>query len=169
VEAQAARCYWTALFGDDFRRNREEAGPNQFLNYGYGALRAIVGRAVTAAGLHPSIGIHHHHRANAYPLVDDLIEPFRPIVDLVVLARTRDESTCLILDRTAKRRLLTALTRPVHCEGETRTLFDVTQRMTTSLADYLRGNGTKWAPPVYDPEPLPAPDPLLAAEVEVDG
>ena len=85
VEAQAARRYWPLLFGGDFRRNRYGAGPNPFLNYGYTVLRSAVARAVVAAGLHPSIGIHHSNRTNSMCLVDDLMEPFRPMVDYVVV------------------------------------------------------------------------------------
>ena len=81
VEAQAARRYWPLLFGGDFRRGRFGDGPNAFLNYGYTVLRAAVARAVVAAGLHPSLGIHHSNRYNAMCLVDDLMEPFRPLVD----------------------------------------------------------------------------------------
>lgn len=157
VEAQAARRYWSAMFGDDFRRDREQAGENQFLNYGYGVLRAIVGRAVTAAGLHPSLGLHHRHRANAYPLVDDLIEPFRPVVDLVVREVTRDAGPGLLLDAKRKRPLLEGLTRRVLVDGEARTLFDVSHRMAAALADYLLGKSKRWAPPTYDPMPLATP------------
>ena len=81
VEAQAARRYWPPLFGRDFRRERFGAMPNPFLNYGYTVLRAAVARAVVAAGMHPSLGIHHRNRANVMCLVDDMIEPFRPLVD----------------------------------------------------------------------------------------
>lgn len=85
VEAQAARRYWPRLFGPDFRRARFGGMPNPFLNYGYTVLRAAVARAVVAAGLHPSLGIHHSNRANVMCLVDDLMEPFRPLVDHAVV------------------------------------------------------------------------------------
>ena len=62
IEAQASRRYWPALFGEDFRRNPDSPGENQLLNYGYAVLRAVVARAVCAAGLHPSLGLHHHNR-----------------------------------------------------------------------------------------------------------
>lgn len=84
IEAQAARRYWPLLFGADFRRDRGSGGVNALLNYGYTVLRSATARAVVAAGLHPSLGIHHHSRANDMCLVDDLMEPFRPIVDLQV-------------------------------------------------------------------------------------
>ena len=81
VEAQAARRYWSLLMGSYFRRDRFGGTANPFLNYGYTVLRAAVARSVVAAGLHPSIGIHHSNRSNAMCLVDDLMEPFRPLVD----------------------------------------------------------------------------------------
>jgi CRISP-associated protein Cas1 len=84
VEAQAARRYWPLLFGEAFRREREAGGVNALLNYGYAVLRSCAARAVTGAGLHPSVAIHHRNRANDMALVDDLMEPFRPLVDLAV-------------------------------------------------------------------------------------
>ena len=85
VEAQAARRYWPALLGADFRRDPKGDGANSQLNYGYANLRSGVARAVMAAGLHPSIGLHHANRLNPMCLVDDLMEPFRPVADLAVL------------------------------------------------------------------------------------
>lgn len=84
IEAQGARRYWGLLFGDEFRRDQGAGGVNALLNYGYTILRATTARAVIAAGLHPSIGMHHSNDANPMRLVDDLMEPFRPIVDLKV-------------------------------------------------------------------------------------
>lgn len=84
VEAEAARRYWTLIFGRDFRRDKDGDGLNGMLNYGYAVLRSGVARAVMGAGLHPSFGLMHSNRSNALVLVDDLMEPFRPIVDLEV-------------------------------------------------------------------------------------
>ena len=91
VEAQAARRYWPLLFGDCFRRERFGPMPNPLLNYGYTVLRAATARAIVSAGLHPSLGIHHHNRANSMCLVDDLMEPFRPLVDYTVAGLVADE------------------------------------------------------------------------------
>ncbi|MCM8730904.1 type II CRISPR-associated endonuclease Cas1 [Hephaestia sp. GCM10023244] len=102
LEAQAARRYWPLLMGPAFRRSRDSPGANALLNYGYGIMRATVARAVVAAGLHPTIGINHANRGNAMALADDLIEPFRPLVDaLVVTMSTRGIET---LDPPLKRR-----------------------------------------------------------------
>ena len=84
IEAQAARHYWPLIMGKGFLRDRNADGANALLNYGYTVLRASVARAVIASGLHPSIGIHHHNIGNPFALADDLIEPFRPLVDTTV-------------------------------------------------------------------------------------
>jgi CRISP-associated protein Cas1 len=84
VEAQAARYYWPRLMGPDFRRDTSAGHENALLNYGYTILRAATARAVVAAGLHPTIGLFHANRSNAFALADDLMEPFRPLVDCVV-------------------------------------------------------------------------------------
>lgn len=90
VEAQAARVYWAnwlatsdvrQLDTEPFRRDPQAAGINSFLNYGYAVLRASIARAIVAAGLLPSLGLHHRNRSNAFCLADDLIEPLRPLVD----------------------------------------------------------------------------------------
>lgn len=90
IEAQAARRYWPRMFGDTFKRDRDGEGANAMLNYGYAVMRAICARAIVATGLNPSLGVHHHNRQNAYALADDLIEPFRPLVDACVAAMLRD-------------------------------------------------------------------------------
>lgn len=89
VEAMAARIYFPLLFGKGFRRERDEAGLNALLNYGYMVLRGATARAVMAAGLNPSFPIHHKNLNNPLRLVDDLMEPFRPVVDLHAFALAR--------------------------------------------------------------------------------
>jgi CRISP-associated protein Cas1 len=84
IEAQAAKRYWQLLFGNEFRRNKELGGINSLLNYGYTIIRSATARAIMGAGLHPSLGVHHANAGNAMRLVDDLIEPFRPFVDISV-------------------------------------------------------------------------------------
>lgn len=84
LEARGARHYWRLLFGESFRRDRDAPGANALLNYGYAVLRATVARAVAAVGLHPAIGIHHRSGLNAFQLVDDLMESYRPAIDAAV-------------------------------------------------------------------------------------
>ena len=81
VEAEAARRYWPLLFGPEFRRDKGGDAINGLLNYGYAVLRAGIARAVMAAGLHPGFGLMHSSRSNPMVLIDDLMEPFRPVVD----------------------------------------------------------------------------------------
>lgn len=83
-EGIAARIYFQNLFGPDFIRDRNALGINVLLNYGYSILRAAVSRALVSSGLFPAIGIFHHNRSNAFPLADDIMEPYRPYVDEVV-------------------------------------------------------------------------------------
>lgn len=85
IEAQAARYYWPRIMGSSFRRDPGAEDENALLNYGYTVLRAATARAVIAAGLHPTIGLFHSNRGNAFALADDLMEPFRPLVDCAVL------------------------------------------------------------------------------------
>lgn len=83
-EGVAAKIYWDALFGDDFMRCRTGGSPNEMLNYGYTVLRAAVARSLMGSGLFPAFGIYHRNRYNAFPLADDIMEPYRPFVDEIV-------------------------------------------------------------------------------------
>ncbi len=137
VEAQAARLYWPSLLGSGFRRERGAQDVNVHLNYGYAVLRAVVSRAVCAAGLHPSIGVHHHNRYNPFCLADDLMEPYRPIVDAVVHDTVATQGLHAPLDRESRRRLLAVLGARFDCSGEGRTLFDWLARAAASLREVL--------------------------------
>ena len=85
-EGIAARVYFSELFGEPFIRDRTLPGINALLNYGYIILRAATARALVSSGLLPAIGIFHHNRNNAFPLADDIMEPYRPYVDEIVYA-----------------------------------------------------------------------------------
>jgi len=140
LEGQASRRYWPALFArKDFRRDAEAADQNRHLNYGYAVLRAIVARAICAAGLHPSLGLHHHNRYDAFCLADDLMEPLRPVVDAAVVHLVRNGGDHIELEREAKTFLLQALTGRLTIAGESRTLFDVAARCASSLVDVFEG------------------------------
>ena len=137
IEAQAARAYWPALFGEGFRRSREGRPPNSLLNYGYMVLRAAVARAVCGAGLHPSLGLHHHNRSNPFCLADDLLEPFRPLVD----RKTRElhEGGCEDVGREAKTALLSLLTVEIEVGGQKGPLMVALERLTASLVRCYAG------------------------------
>jgi CRISPR-associated protein Cas1 len=132
IEAQAARRYWPLLMGKDFRRDQGLNGPNALLNYGYTVLRAATARAIIGAGLHPTMGLHHSNRSNAFALADDLMEPFRPLVDCAVkglLARNIDEVT-----PEAKQTLVRLIAFDLDF-GDTRTPLRVSlEKFTHSLA-----------------------------------
>ncbi len=111
IEAQGARHYWRHLFSPDFRRAKRDAadGVNARLNYGYAVLRALVARHLALAGLEPALGIHHRGAVNPFNLADDLMEPFRPIVDGIV----HDHPTERPLTREDKRVLLGVIEKTV--------------------------------------------------------
>ena len=132
VEAQAARCYWPRLFGSAFRRDRSGPSPNPLLNYGYTVLRAATARAVVSAGLHPSLGIHHSNRANSMCLVDDLMEPFRPMVDYTaagLVSHMREDMSIEV-----KRDLAAVLVMDLATERGTTPLQTCLERAAQSLA-----------------------------------
>jgi CRISPR-associated protein Cas1 len=138
VEAQASRRYWPALFDDPaFRRDRDRLDQNRLLNYGYAILRAVVSRSIAAAGLHPSLGLHHHNRYNSFCLADDLMEPFRPVVDKAVYELIRDGDPAAPMDRPAKTALLEAVTGRVRLNKESRSLFDAASIAASSLVAVL--------------------------------
>lgn len=156
VEAQAARLYWPALFGlSRFRRDTDGDGLNACLNYGYAVLRAITARALCAAGLHPSLGIHHHNRYDAFCLADDLMEPFRPVVDREVARLVASGGADLEFDKEAKRSILQALLGRFSAQGESRSLFDWLGRSASSLAALIVGTSDELKLPVLEPGPSP--------------
>lgn len=141
-EAQGARVYWQNwLWQQEFRRNRDETGINSMLNYGYAIVRAALARAVVAAGLQPSLGLMHRNRSNAFCLVDDLIEPFRPMVDFQVRELYRQGYMELIPE--CKNQLLSLLAIPMeHCDetGPSGVMF---QRYVNSLVRCMDGKDKK--------------------------
>jgi CRISP-associated protein Cas1 len=141
LEAQGARRYWGLLFGDGFRRDQDAGGLNGLLNYGYTVLRAATARAVIAAGLHPSIGLHHSHDNNAMRLVDDLMEPFRPIIDLKVwqLRRNGEE----LVTPEAKRALVRTLYDDMQTTAGATPVMVCAQKLAVSLAQVYLGERDK--------------------------
>ncbi len=144
VEAQAAQRYWPLLFDDpQFRRRREADDANRMFNYGYAVLRAITARAICAAGLHPSLGVHHHNRYDAFCLADDLMEPFRPLVDEAVVECVATHGADSALSPAVKQMLLEPLTGQYRSRDETRTLFDWISRSAVSLANVFLGQSDR--------------------------
>ncbi len=153
MEAQAARRYWPLLFGEDFRRDRDASGINALLNYGYAVLRSATARAVCAAGLHPSFGIWHKNAELC--LVDDLMEPFRPVVDLVV-ARLAAAGTAEV-DRDAKKALAEITALDMRTERGRTTVYLCLERLAASLGlSYEKGKPALDLPLAPLPLELPA-------------
>lgn len=137
AEGQGARQYWPLLMGELFRRDQQADGPNALLNYGYTVLRAAAARAVVAAGLHPSLGLHHSHDNNAMRLVDDVMEPFRPVIDWVVW-QLQQNGQCMVNAET-KRALVQALYLDLRTEAGNTPVMVAVQRLATSLAQVMVG------------------------------
>ena len=146
LEAQGARRYWSLLMGDGFRRDQGAGGANSLLNYGYTVLRACTARAVTAAGLHPTPSLHHANEGNAMRLVDDLMEPFRPAVDLRVWRMVQQGRTEVAPD--TKRELVAAMFDELPTEVGTAPVMVCAQRLATSLAQVYLGERRRLDLPV---------------------
>lgn len=140
-EAQGARRYWGLLFGEDFRRDQQGAGLNAMLNYGYTVLRAATARAVVAAGLHPTIGLHHSNEGNAMRLVDDLMEPFRPMIDLKIWQLHKHGEGQITPE--SKRALVRTLYDDVQTSAGATPVMVCAQKLATSLAQVFMGEKDK--------------------------
>lgn len=141
LEAQGARRYWTLLFGEEFRRDQDADGVNALLNYGYTVLRAATARAVICAGLHPTLALHHANEANAMRLVDDLMEPFRPVIDLRVWHVHRSGDVSVTPE--AKRALVRTLYDDMQSSSGATPVMACIQRLATSLVQVYLGEREK--------------------------
>lgn len=146
LEGQAAAWYFARLFGSGsrFRRKRDGEPPNHLLNYGYAILRAIVARGLTGSGLLGVVGIHHRNKYNAWCLADDIMEPYRPYVDRMVVevASTVDELP-EELTPALKKTVLSLSTLDVWIGGEKSPLMVAVNRTTASLARVYMGETRK--------------------------
>ena len=131
-EGSAARIYWQQMFGKHFVRNREGCYPNSMLNYGYTVLRAAVTRALLGSGLFPLLGIFHRNRYNAFPLADDIMEPYRPFVDSAV-KQIYDFSSDENMSKDIKQVLIRVLFSDVKIKGQIRPLQVALSITTASL------------------------------------
>lgn len=140
-EARAAAYYWKNVFPKKvgFFRGRDGDPPNNLLNYGYAILRAIVARGLVSSGLLPTLGIHHRNKYNAYCLADDIMEPYRPYVDQIVLRIIDNGENFLELGTSIKSQLLGIATVDVQFEKGTSPLMVGLQSTTSSLAKCYEG------------------------------
>jgi len=142
MEAAAASHYWKAFFEFNFKRERFGDFPNNFLNYGYAILRAATARALSGSGLLNTLGIHHKSKYNAFALADDIMEPFRPLVDEKVseIIQQYEEQE---LNTKIKAELLQILTRTVYFKDEKSTLMIALQKTASSLQQCYYGDRKK--------------------------
>ncbi|WP_372723220.1 type II CRISPR-associated endonuclease Cas1 [Novipirellula sp.] len=160
LEAQAAKIYWQhwldnphvdIMKNNRFRRDQDGDGINACLNYGYAVLRAALGRAIVAAGLQPSLGVYHQNRGNHFCLADDLIEPFRPLVDDRVRSLNVKLDSLEELTQPIKAELLGLLTQPMKLRGQTGPLMVMMHRLATSLVRCYSGEEKRLEIPVAIP------------------
>ncbi len=145
-EGRAAAYYWKSLFEDHlerFKRDRFGEEPNNLLNYGYAILRAVTARSLVASGLLPTFGIHHSNKYNAYCLADDIMEPYRPFVDRIVLNILQNEEDIYNLTPALKKQLLQIPVTDIVVEGKRSPLMIGMQRTTASLNACFEGDQRK--------------------------
>ena len=150
-EAQAAVYYWKNIFTDkpDFIRAQEGPTPNNLLNYGYAILRAIIARALVGSGLLPVYGIHHHNRYNAFCLADDIMEPYRPFVDNLVIDVMERMEIKEDLTTEIKREMLAIPVIDVMINSKRSPLMVAAAQTTASLAKCFSGELRKIAYPEF--------------------
>jgi len=149
-EAMAAAYYWQHLFDlPDWSRYRGGKPPNNLLNYGYAILRAVTARALTSTGLLPSFGIFHRNKYNAYCLADDIMEPYRPYVDMIVYDIVKTSQPIDEITTELKSLLLSIPAIDVQLDGSTRPLMNAMSRTTNSLWECFDGMRRKVLYPVF--------------------
>lgn len=152
LEARASAYYWKSIFPPEigFSRDRYGEPPNNLLNYGYAILRGIVARSLVGSGLLPTLGIHHHNKYNAYCLADDIMEPYRPFVDKIVLEITKEEKDISELNTDIKKKLLVIPTLDVIMDNERKPIMVAMHKTSSSLAKCFRGEIKKIIYPEYN-------------------
>lgn len=150
LEARAAVYYWQNAFPmiENFTRSREGVSPNNFLNYGYAILRAIVARALVSSGLLTTLGIHHRNKYNAYCLADDIMEPYRPYVDRLVMQLYDKYPNCEELTKELKAELLQIPVLDVVISGKKSPLMIAVSTTTSSLQKCYSGELRKIVYPI---------------------
>ncbi len=149
-EAQAAAIYWQELFNvPDFNRGQVGIPPNNLLNYGYAILRAVIARSLVSSGMLPGVGIWHRNKYNAYCLADDIMEPYRPFVDLVVSHIVENFDDFAELNTELKKELLSIPALDVKINGQKSPLMVAASRTTASLYECFAGTSRKIIYPEY--------------------
>lgn len=151
-EARAAVYYWANLFPsvEGFIRYREGVPPNNLLNYGYAVLRAVIARSLVASGMLPTLGIHHRNKYNPYCLADDVMEPYRPFVDKVVIEIMKNSTDITEITKEHKAELLNIPVQDVVINGKRSPLMIAAQQTTASLAQCFMGERRKIKYPSFE-------------------
>lgn len=150
-EARAARDYWSKIFPlQGFIRDPEGSSPNFILNYGYSILRGITARAIVGSGILPMFGIFHKNKYNPFGLVDDIMEPYRPYVDEIVLEIIKNGEDFYNLNKDIKIQLMGIMRKDVVIDGKKSPLMVAMSRTTSSLVDCYYGKGRKILYPIYE-------------------
>lgn len=144
-EGRAAAYYWQNIFAEfmEFNRHRGGEPPNNLLNYGYAILRAVVARSLVSSGLLPTLGIFHRNKYNAYCLADDIMEPYRPVVDKMVYDIVSERLDMAELTTELKMRLLKLPEVDVYFDDATSPILVGVSRTTASLARCFEGVSRK--------------------------
>lgn len=149
-EARAAVQYWSRLFPwEGFTRNPEGESPNHLLNYGYSILRGITARAIVSSGMLPLLGIFHKNKYNAFGLADDIMEPYRPFVDALVLELVDSGEDFHQMKKEFKIHLMSIMRTDVLIDGQKSPLMVAMSRTTSSLYDCYAGKTRKILYPLY--------------------
>lgn len=144
MEARTAAFYWRNMFEKDaFIRDPQGLPPNNLLNYGYSIVRAMMARALVGAGLLPTLGIHHHSRYDAYCLADDIMEPYRPFVDMKVLEMWKNGGITSDISSDQKRELLGITTMDVNISGHRSPMMLAIQTTAQSVQKCYSGEARK--------------------------
>lgn len=150
-EAQAARHYWQYIFaptnpspsergrGEAFVRDRFGMPPNPTLNFGYTILRSATARALVGSGLIPTLGIHHHNKYNAFCLADDIMEPYRPFVDKLVVEIKNESDDYHIMTKETKAKLIGLISMDVMMGDSKSPLMIALSQTTASLVKCFEG------------------------------
>ncbi len=141
VEAKAAAYYFRALYGDDFTRDNE-CIINSAMNYAYAIIRGLIARSIVCYGLEPSLGMFHHSELNSFNLVDDLIEVFRPLVDLYVASHFDIAEVDADLTPQIKRDLFNIINYDMSVKGDKRIISNCIDMLVYSYSGAIQGNRT---------------------------
>lgn len=133
MEGIAAQHYWKYLISHDFIRDRHGENPNHLFNFGYIVLRSMVARAIVETGLLPVLGIFHKNKYNPYCLADDLMEPYRPFIDMLVMKWLHNNPQAEELTRDFKAHILQVATVDVEIDKKRRPLMVAIKMSASSL------------------------------------